>query len=500
MAEALDNAAARAAAFNGLLSALLAGGSTKDSLERYRAYIDDARPEDLVAAVDAAVARDEGFEALKPAVSKLINLIYASLSRRRYLPGGNAFLDSLIAENAGLSALLARGKALIQALNGKAGPDAAEPVASPVAAGPGASATAMPPEAGPVAAATVAAPASGAAALDALEAWLAELGAVEIHYRKKENVLFPWFEARYPEYRCVRLMWDIQDDARRGLKELASWLAKARANAVLDLASFNAIAGRLYFDLNANITREECALFPVMAILMDGQAAAGLLAESRDYGWAFLDAEAAARYARVASAPAGAAPDTTVDAANNSAAARESAAALASPSAANAARPAPGSDAGEATRSVAAVAQSADEPGLSAGAGFSGRTGALPPEVLGALFSALPVDMTYVDAEDRVRWFSDSPHRIFPRSPAIIGRDVRNCHPGASVGRVLAILEAFKSGAKDKESFWISMGGRFISIEYFALRAPDGRYLGTLEASQDLSEKRALTGEKRLAT
>jgi DUF438 domain-containing protein len=108
--------------------------------------------------------------------------------------------------------------------------------------------------------------------------------------------------------------------------------------------------------------------------------------------------------------------------------------------------------------------------------------------------------MTYVDAEDRVRWFSDSPHRIFPRSPAIIGRDVRNCHPGASVGRVLAILEAFKSGAKEKESFWISMGGRFISIEYFALRAPDGRYLGTLEASQDLSEKRALEGEKRLAT
>jgi DUF438 domain-containing protein len=466
MAEALDDAAARAAAFNGLLSALLAGGSTKDSLERYRAYIDDARPEDLVAAVDAAVARDEGFEALKPAVSKLINLIYAPLSRRRYLPGGNAFLDSLIAENAGLSALLARGKALIQALNGKSGPDAAAPLAAPasgaakVAAGPGALVG------------------GGAAALDALDSWLAELGAVEIHYRKKENVLFPWFEARYPEYRCVRLMWDIQDDARRGLKELAIWLAKARALAELDLATFNAIAGRLYFDLNANITREECALFPVMAILMDGLAAAGLLAESRDYGWAFLDAESAARHAR--------------------AAARESAAALASPSAD--ALAAPDSDAGEATRSAAAVAPSPGAPGSSAGAGFSGRTGALPPEVLGALFSALPVDMTYVDAEDRVRWFSDSPHRIFPRSPAIIGRDVRNCHPGASVGRVLAILEAFKSGAKDKESFWISMGGRFISIEYFALRAPDGRYLGTLEASQDLSEKRALTGEKRLAT
>jgi hypothetical protein len=152
MAEALNDAAARAAAFNGLLSALLAGGSSKDSLERYRLYIDDARPEDLVEAVDAAVARDEGFDSLKPAVSKLINLIYPSLSRRRYaLSGGNAFLDSLAAENAGLSALLARGKPLIQALNGKAAGVAG---------------------------------AAAASALDALEAWLAELGAVEIHYRK----------------------------------------------------------------------------------------------------------------------------------------------------------------------------------------------------------------------------------------------------------------------------------------------------------------------------
>ncbi|HAE23088.1 MAG TPA: hypothetical protein DCG47_12300 [Spirochaetaceae bacterium] len=251
-------------------------------------------------------------------------------------------------------------------------------------------------------------------------------------------------------------MWDIQDDARRGLKELASWLAAARAMPKPDpeLAAFNAIAGRLYFDLNANITREECALFPVMARLMDEADSGALLAQGRDYGWAFMDAQGAARFCPAA---------------------------------------VPGSDA------LGGAMLGAAETPPSIG-GFIGRTGALPPEVLGALFAALPVDMTYVDAEDRVRWFSDSPHRIFPRSPAIIGRDVHNCHPGASVGRVLAILEAFKSGAKDKESFWINMGGRFISIEYFALRAPDGRYLGTLEASQDLSEKRALSGEKRLAT
>jgi hypothetical protein len=132
-------------------------------------------------------------------------------------------------------------------------------------------------------------------------------------------------------------------------------------------------------------------------------------------------------------------------------------------------------------------------------AGFPGRTGTLPPEILAAMFSTIHLDMTWVDGDDKVRWFSDSPKRIFPRSPSIIGRDVRNCHPGASVGRVVAILEDFKAGRKDREAFWLTMKGRFIHIEYFALRGPGGEYLGTLEASEDLTEKRGLQGEKRLA-
>jgi hypothetical protein len=76
---------------------------------------------------------------------------------------------------------------------------------------------------------------------------------------------------------------------------------------------------------------------------------------------------------------------------------------------------------------------------------------------------------------------------------------VRNCHPGASVGRVVAIVDAFRRGEKDREAFWITMKDRFIHIEYFALRGPGGEYLGVLEASQDLTELRALSGERRLA-
>jgi DUF438 domain-containing protein len=125
-------------------------------------------------------------------------------------------------------------------------------------------------------------------------------------------------------------------------------------------------------------------------------------------------------------------------------------------------------------------------------------TGVLSLEVLESLFRALPVDMTFVNAAGKVAWFSAGSHRIFPRSPSVIGRDVRNCHPKESVDRVVAILEDFRAGTRERAEFWLLHRGRFIHIEYFALRDPKGRFLGTLEVSQDLTEKRALEGEKRL--
>jgi len=126
-------------------------------------------------------------------------------------------------------------------------------------------------------------------------------------------------------------------------------------------------------------------------------------------------------------------------------------------------------------------------------------TGALPLSTLDVLLKTLPVDMTFVDAEGRVEWFANGSHRIFPRSPSVIGRDVRNCHPKESVDKVVAILNDFKTGKRDHEAFWIRMKDRFIHIEYSALRDSNGQYLGTLEVSQDLTEKRALEGEKRLS-
>jgi len=125
-------------------------------------------------------------------------------------------------------------------------------------------------------------------------------------------------------------------------------------------------------------------------------------------------------------------------------------------------------------------------------------TGVLTAEQLIMLFNHLPVDITFVDENDRVQFFSSPADRIFPRTTAIIGREVKNCHPPESVHVVEKIVEAFRSGTKDKAQFWIQMKGRFILIQYFAMRDKNGAYKGVLEVSQDATEIRSLSGEKRL--
>jgi len=125
-------------------------------------------------------------------------------------------------------------------------------------------------------------------------------------------------------------------------------------------------------------------------------------------------------------------------------------------------------------------------------------SGSFTTEELLTILNTLPVDMTFVDRNDRVKYFSQGSHRIFARSRSIINRDVRLCHPPGSVGIVERILEDFKSGKASHASFWIQKGGRFILIAYHALRNEKGEYLGTLEVSQDLTEARALEGEKRI--
>jgi len=126
------------------------------------------------------------------------------------------------------------------------------------------------------------------------------------------------------------------------------------------------------------------------------------------------------------------------------------------------------------------------------------ETGVLSLVQLEQILNHLPVDITFIDHEDVVRYFSHGKERIFPRTKAVIGRTVQNCHPPKSIHIVEQLLSDFKSGAKDVEQFWIQMKGQFIHIRYFAVRNENGEYLGTLEFTQNIGPIQAITGEKRI--
>lgn len=294
------------------------------------------------------------------------------------------------------------------------------------------------------------------AALEVARAALADLDRITLHFARKENQLFPWLE-RHGFTGPSRVMWGKHDEARAMLKEARAALDRGDARA------FRATAARLSSALGRLAFMEERILFPEAdrrlseadwAAIRRGEDAIG-------YAWVSPGAEYDAAIAAHGAAAHGAAARGTT------------------PMTGIPAAPAP------------AAGQGAD--GL-----VELNTGALPADLLDLALRALPLDLSIVGADDRVLYYSDSPERIFPRSPGVIGRDVHNCHPQKSVAIVERILSAFKAGTKDQARFWLDMGGRFIVIEYRALRDADGTYRGALEVSQDATEIRSLQGQGRL--
>jgi len=126
------------------------------------------------------------------------------------------------------------------------------------------------------------------------------------------------------------------------------------------------------------------------------------------------------------------------------------------------------------------------------------ETGTLSEDEIEAILNTLPVDITFVDKEDRVRYFNKLGERIFARTKAVIGRKVQKCHPQKSVHVVNKILDSFKSGKKDAAEFWIPKGDRLVHIRYFAVRGKNGKYLGTMEVTQDIADLKKIEGERRL--
>lgn len=203
-----------------------------------------------------------------------------------------------------------------------------------------------------------------------------------------------------------------------------------------DEKDFNVAIGQLYFQLYGAVSKQETLLFPAAVEVLDPETFEAMAEQSEEYG----DVYSGPRARRKSFSGQGSLPE-----------------------------------------------------GI-----FATATGSLDSTQLELLLNALPVDLTLVDENDKVAYFSNPVHRIFPRSAAVIGREVRNCHPPESVHVVEEILESFKKGEQDEASFWLQMRGMFIHIRYVALRDAAGRYKGTLEISQEISGLRELEGERRL--
>lgn len=281
--------------------------------------------------------------------------------------------------------------------------------------------------------------ASPAATVLALRARLNALADVDKHYLRKEHLLFPFLE-KHGITGPPKVMWAKHDEARallRGAQEALA-VAPASAEEARAVAALTvAPAAQAIRDMAA---REEEILLPMCLDTLEELEWWEIARQSAEIGFCLVEP---AEGWRPASVPA-------------------------------------------------------DPVAGTAGERIRLPTGNLSVQALEAIVRALPVDLTYVDADDRVRWFSHGADRVFARSRAVLGRQVQYCHPPSSVGTVEKILEGFRSGAQDRAAFWIDRRGRFVHIEYVALRDEAGTYLGCLEVTQDLTARRALAGEQRL--
>jgi len=122
----------------------------------------------------------------------------------------------------------------------------------------------------------------------------------------------------------------------------------------------------------------------------------------------------------------------------------------------------------------------------------------LSREQLEGILEALPVEISFVDEHDSVKFWNKHDTRIFKRPVSVIGKSVQDCHPKQSVYKVNELLTDFKTGNRNSAEFWIDLKGRKVHITYFAVRDKSGRHLGTLETTQDITDIKQLEGEKRL--
>lgn len=396
MSEIINNSRERIEALADFSRNLMNGENGKMLVAKYKGIIDTVTPAETMQVLDKMLLEGFSHGTVKANVGKIINVFYTSLGSFQWnKPGEGHFLYYMMLENREVKKLMTELRSVFKIYFKAESHDI--PVLTMK-----------------------------------LRMLIGKLKGYELHYIKKENILFPYIEKAFPQYRCLQLMWSFHDDFRASLKILDRILQSAPPNKEL----LNKETGKLFFVVLPIIFREEQIVFPVALSAIAEKAWTEMLEQSYDIGWCFIKQ-----------------PD----------------------------------------REFARSQETLNSEGkINMGTGF------LTPEQLVLLLNNLTVDITFIDENDEVKYFSTPADRIFPRSKAIIGRKVQNCHPPGSVHIVNEIIAAFRDGRKDHADFWIQMKGRFLNIRYFALRDELGDYKGTIEVSQDVTEIRSLQGERRL--
>lgn len=414
MSDYINNTQDRLSQLIAFAERLINGENGNMLINNYQEYIETVNSAEAMQVFDALLLKEYPFEIVKKNVGKLINVFFKSLDSHEWnRPGEGHFLYYMMLENREMEKRMDLLRPLIKNLmtdKGKREYSFFREMLNLVQG----------------------------------------LKEYELHYIKKENILFSWLEKTFPQYRCIKLMWSFDDDFRKSVRSLESLLTAEHP----DKTQLNKEFGRLFFTVLPLIFREEQIVFPVAIRAIPPRVWDDMMLQSFETGWSFgLTPKAGNHVDQV----------SMLEELNKI----------------------------EKTHGDMTIKGNNREL-------IDLKTGFLSVEQLILIFDNLPVDITYVDENDEVKYFSGEKHRIFPRSKAIIGRKVQNCHPPESVHIVNEIVEAFRSGKRDHADFWINMKGRFIHIRYFALRNEMNEYKGTIEVSQDVTEIRALQGEKRL--
>ncbi len=295
--------------------------------------------------------------------------------------------------------------------------------------------------------------------IDNLKKVALEMKGVESHMLREENVLFPYLE-KHEIIQPAKIMWTEHDSLRERIKELLSTLDSPNES-YQDFAEHIDSLILYIVDLKSNhIYKENKILYPSAITKLTEDEWNEIWEQMDEMGYASFTPEEAKWHKKVVK--------------NNEVNREED----------------------EVQIKLRELLDAVKKNALGDKVKF--EYGELTSEQLKAMMDILPVEITFIDDKDIVRYFNRAENRVFPRTKAVIGRIVQNCHPPKSVHIVEKILSDFKSGNRGNADFWIQMKGKFVYIRYFAVRDEKGKYLGTLEVTQDVTDIRNLQGERRI--